>query len=135
MQDMSVEQALKEGFNSAYEFNVLWDKTIKKQDLDKYGWNANPWIWVYEFERIEMKMRTIEELQKELSQLARESVKRDIALAKLELEVKELSDLGVSLERLQEICTAEREGRLVVLPCKIGTELYSSLERKQKKHL
>jgi len=80
-------------------------------------------------------MRTIEELQKELSQLARESVKRDIALAKLELEVKELSDLGVSLERLQEICTAEREGRLVVLPCKIGTELYSSLERKQKKHL
>jgi len=80
-------------------------------------------------------MRTIEELQKELSQLARESVKRDIALAKLELEVKEFSDLGVSLERLQEICTAEREGRLVVLPCKIGTELYSSLERKQKKHL
>lgn len=53
LQDMSAEQALKEGFNSAYEFNVLWDKTIKKQDLDKYGWNANPWVWVYEFEREE----------------------------------------------------------------------------------
>jgi hypothetical protein len=53
LQDITVEQAIKEGFNSAYEFNVLWDKTIKKQDLDKYGWNANPWVWVYEFEREE----------------------------------------------------------------------------------
>ena len=53
LQDITVEQALKEGFNSTYEFNVLWDKTIKKQDLDKYGWNANPWVWVYEFEREE----------------------------------------------------------------------------------
>jgi tartrate dehydratase alpha subunit/fumarate hydratase class I-like protein len=50
LQDITVEQAIKEGFNSVYEFNVLWDKTIKKQDLDKYGWNANPWVWVYEFE-------------------------------------------------------------------------------------
>lgn len=29
----------------------LWDKTIKKSDLDSYGWNANPWVWVIEFER------------------------------------------------------------------------------------
>lgn len=31
----------------------VWDKTIKPGELDKYGWYANPWVWVIEFERIE----------------------------------------------------------------------------------
>jgi hypothetical protein len=31
----------------------LWDKTIKKSDLDRYGWSANPYVWVIEFERCE----------------------------------------------------------------------------------
>lgn len=31
----------------------IWDKTIKKSDLDRYGWDANPWCWVIEFERID----------------------------------------------------------------------------------
>jgi hypothetical protein len=30
---------------------VLWNSTIKKTDLDRYGWDANPYVWVIEFER------------------------------------------------------------------------------------
>lgn len=26
------------------------DSTIRKQDIDLYGWEANPWVWVVEFE-------------------------------------------------------------------------------------
>ena len=35
------------------EFHEVWNTTIKKQDIDKYGWESNPWVWVYEFERVE----------------------------------------------------------------------------------
>lgn len=62
LHDMDEEAAIAEGFpdspagtDSPLErFTVIWDKTIKRSDLREFGYHANPWVWVVEFERCEM---------------------------------------------------------------------------------
>ena len=34
------------------EFIKLWNSTIKPADVPRYGWEANPWVWVISFEVI-----------------------------------------------------------------------------------
>ena len=33
-------------------FSQIWDNTIKSADRATCGWDANPWVWVIEFEKI-----------------------------------------------------------------------------------
>lgn len=40
-----------EGSNEIDDFSEIWNSTVKKSDLDRYGWDANPYVWVIDFER------------------------------------------------------------------------------------
>lgn len=35
------------------KFSKLWNSTIKKNEIVRYGWDASPWVWVIEFEHCE----------------------------------------------------------------------------------
>ena len=64
LQDITSEQISREGVEveyphvlngeeKRYAFSTLWNSTIKKSDIDRYGWDANPYVWVISFERCE----------------------------------------------------------------------------------
>ena len=64
LQEITADGIRNEGLSSAAvhcgdmeialkEWENLWNSTIKKSDLDRHGWDANPWVWVIEFERCE----------------------------------------------------------------------------------
>ncbi len=54
LQDIDDEGVIAEGLKIGAPFDELWDSTIKKSDRDMYGWAANPWVWVIEFEKVEV---------------------------------------------------------------------------------
>lgn len=57
LKEITDEEAEKEGCcdytSTVLGFFYIWDATVKKSEMHRYGWDANPWVWVIEFERCE----------------------------------------------------------------------------------
>lgn len=66
LQEITIDEIRREGLEPRFKvkdkfsgdiargrFLELWNSTIKKSDLDRYGWDVNPFVWVVSFERCE----------------------------------------------------------------------------------
>lgn len=64
LQDITEEQAEKEGAtaygppncsgtSSRIAFAEIWDRTVKRKE---YEWPSDPWVWMIEFERVEVDL-------------------------------------------------------------------------------
>lgn len=51
LQDIDDDGVVAEGLEIGAEFDELWNRTLSKSDRAKFGWAANPWVWVIKFER------------------------------------------------------------------------------------
>lgn len=91
-------------------FSDLWDSTIKPADRDRYGWAANPWVWVICFERCEKP----EEMY---------AVRLLAASADYEKS-----------RRLVELAEADVKGGLLVAPFKLGATVYRICPKCNDRH-
>jgi hypothetical protein len=69
-------------------------------------------------------MRTVDEIKTDIKLCSRDEFPELLA----ELWLALTGDIDI--DRLVEICEAEKDGRLVVLPCKVGTPVWSTMFRK-----
>lgn len=53
LRDITIEGVRREGASvdrGFEDFRAIWDGTVKPADLPRFGWDANPWVWVISFE-------------------------------------------------------------------------------------
>lgn len=72
-------------------------------------------------------MRTIEEIRADIAKpydfMSAEAKQRWTDY--LDMELRAALTASIPLDRLEQICQAEREGRCVVLPCKVGESVFA----------
>ncbi len=53
--DGKFEDVLEFDLTAKDAFSELWNSTVNKKDINLYGWDENPWVWVIKFKVKEVK--------------------------------------------------------------------------------